>query len=71
MGFEGPQSALKQALSDLNNNLAESPEWRLPGGSQLLKRLPVYSATIVSTATSFDRIPSLQSGFHLAVAVTK
>ncbi len=32
MGFEGPQSALKQALSDLNNSLAESPEWRLPGG---------------------------------------
>jgi len=69
-GFRGPQSALKRALTDLNNNLAESPEWRLPRGSQLLKRSAVYSATIVSTATSFDRILSLQSGFHIAVAVT-
>lgn len=36
-GFRGSQLALKRALSDLNNSLAEGPEWRLPGGSQLLK----------------------------------
>lgn len=63
----GPQTGSERS----NNNLAESPEWRLPRGSQLLKRSSVYSATIVSTATTFDRILSLQSSFHLAVAVTK
>ena len=43
-------------MSDLNENLSESPGWRLLRGSQLPEKAAVYSAMTVTIATSFVSI---------------